>query len=171
MNHRREVVEEALREWPGAFGLAFHLLHDRARAEDVCQEVLLGLLSAARPPQTDRPLRALILRMVRNRALSELRRERPGSLDDDEVGPLADAASPDPLDEASRREEAVAVETALARLPAAWRAMLYLREGLDLSYAEIAEVLERDVDVVRVTLHRARRRARRLLGSLKGDPT
>jgi RNA polymerase sigma-70 factor (ECF subfamily) len=171
VNRRREVAEEALREWPGAFGLAFHLLHDRARAEDVCQEVFLSLLSAARPPETGRPLRPLLLRMVRNRAVSELRRERPGSLDDEETGPVADAAAPDPLDEACRREEAAAVEAALAALPAAWRAALYLRDGLDLSYAEIAEVLERDVDVVRVTLHRARGRARRLLASMKGDPS
>ncbi|MFQ5654406.1 MAG: RNA polymerase sigma factor, partial [Planctomycetota bacterium] len=70
------------------------------------------------------------------------------------------------LEETTRREEIATVEAALAQLSPLWRAILYLRDGLGLSYREVAEVLDRSEDVVRVTLHRARLRIRAALTGL-----
>ena len=78
-------------------------------------------------------------------------------------GPLADPGSPDPSRDAVGRETRHQVREVLERLDPLWRLVLYLRDGLDFSYAEIAEVAARSEDVVRVTLHRARRRVREAL--------
>ena len=75
---------------------------------------------------------------------------------------FADASSPDPAAEVQARERRERLREALDTLSPTWRATLYLRDGLSLSYRQIAEVLERSEDVVRVTLHRARLRLREL---------
>ncbi|HEX2063686.1 MAG TPA: sigma factor-like helix-turn-helix DNA-binding protein, partial [Acidimicrobiales bacterium] len=51
----------------------------------------------------------------------------------------------------------------LQKLPAPLREVLWLREVMDLSYAEIAEVQRVPVGTVMSRLHSARRKASRLL--------
>ena len=71
--------------------------------------------------------------------------------------------SADPALRAEVREQRERLHAALAGLDATWRAVLYLRDGLSLSYREVGEALGKSEDVVRVTLHRARRRVRQVL--------
>lgn len=61
-----------------------------------------------------------------------------------------------------QKEQQTEVEQVLAQLPPRYRMLLLLREGEGLSYAEIAEVTGDSLDTVKVTLYRARERARRL---------
>ncbi len=156
------LADRALDHWPEAFGLAVVLVRDRALAEDLCQEALARIAGLAREVADPAAARPLFLRIVRNLAIDEARKPRVLSLDRqlEDGPPMADPAAIDPLAAVLRSETTVAVRGALGRLDPAWSTMLYMRDGLDFSYAEIAEVVERSVDVVRVTLHRARRRIR-----------
>jgi RNA polymerase sigma-70 factor (ECF subfamily) len=79
--------------------------------------------------------------------------------------PIVDHGAPDPGDEADRSEQADIVQDALRTLSPSLRAVLFLRDGLDLRYAEIGLILGKSEDVVRVTLHRARLRMRAILAS------
>jgi len=167
--HRNEVaLTDALSHWREAFGLAFQLCGESSRAEDLCQEAFARLAGIARPLDTGRSLRPLILKIVRNLFYSEERRDRPESLDlaIENLGPLSDPAASTPIEALCRSEDLDLVREALAQLHESWRATLYLRDGLDLSYREIAAILEISVDVVRVTLHRARQRMRAALSTL-----
>lgn len=154
-----ELAREGLRHWNEAFGLALTITRDRSRAEDICQDALVRLATARRPVDRSKSLRPLLLRIVRNLGIDQARRSTPEPLDAHEAAGPASVA-PGPLDAATRREEITIVRAALSELPPAWRSMLYLRDGLDLSYSEIAGVESSTEDVVRVTLHRARRRIR-----------
>ena len=161
------LLVEARTHWGAALGLARSLLGDPARAEDVCQEAFLRLAKRAEEIDRGRPLRPLVLTIVRNLALSELRRLRPtsleGAIEDGATPPIAKGRAPD---EAVGRAELVRrMRRALDRLPPAWRAYLYLREGLGLSPAQIAEVMEATPGVIRTTLHRARLRVREFMAS------
>lgn len=158
-------LDEAVAYWPDAFGLALSLVGDRGRAEELCQDAFARLCESPRELDRSRSLRPLVLTVVRHLAVNELRRVRPESLDDAvEHGhePL-DHAAPDPLEALAVDERKQALRAALAELSPRWRAMVYLRDGLELSYAEIADVVDTTTDVVRVTLHRARQRVRELL--------
>lgn len=126
-------------------------------ADDICQEARIRLQQM---PDLDlsRPVRELILTIVRRLAVSERRRKRPELLGDDAMhidptAPPADAV-------AERNDRRKLLRDALADMDPVWRAMLYLKDGVGLRYREIAEVLDKTEDVVRVTLHRARIRAR-----------
>ena len=161
------LIDEALRHWPKLFGFAYALTKDRGRAEDHCQEAIVRLSSSDRPVDRSRPLLPLLFRVVRNLVIDEARRPETESIDGiDEHGEpyrIEPADEQDPIREVLRSEQIRGVRSALDRLPASWRAVLYLRDGLDLPYREIAEVEGTTEDVVRVTLHRARQRIRVLL--------
>ena len=90
--------------------------------------------------------------MVRNRCIDMLRRRR-GS--DVLVENLVDSsATPEQAFEAF--EAAEAIQAALRSIPSEKRQIVVLRDYLDLSYAEIADVLDIAPGTVMSRLHRAR---------------
>jgi RNA polymerase sigma-70 factor (ECF subfamily) len=89
------------------------------------------------------------------------RRRRNESLEtpsarDGEWGSASTVSLRDPEQEASRREAASLLETAIEALPARYRAVFVLRELEELSTAETAACLELTTDTVKTRLHRAR---------------
>lgn len=161
-----DLARRALPHWAEAHALARLLLRDRARAYDVCQEAF-ARLAARETDDARRDVRPLLFRIVRNLAIDEQRRVGAISLESriESAGPIPDLRAPDPAEEASRREQIRRMQRGLATLDPLWQTVLYLRDGVGLSYREIASVIERTEDVVRVTLHRARRRLRTALGA------
>lgn len=162
---KNRVFQKALAHWPEAFAFALALTRERSDAEDLCQEAFLRLWAMNRPLDDTRPLRPLLFTIVKNEFRTRARRQRPDRLDDvlgrDDAG--IEVADDGPAVRADRSEQVEIVHDALGRMNPIWRAALYLADGIGLSYAEIAEVLDRTEDVVRVTLHRARLRVRVLL--------
>jgi RNA polymerase sigma-70 factor (ECF subfamily) len=78
---------------------------------------------------------------------------------------IVDRRAPDPCLEAHRAEQVSVLHDLLRTLSPSLRAVLFLRDGLELSYAEIGLVLGKSDDVVRVTLHRARLKMRAALAT------
>ena len=163
----RELLEHrSLEHWSEVWGFAYTLTADPSRSDDLCQEAYCRLLTMRRPVDTDRSLRPLLFTIVRNLVRSEARRPRCDSLDvavEAGMALPADERSSDPERAATVDEENAVVREALAELDPVWSAVLYLRDGIGLSYAEIANVVDRTTDTVRVTLHRARARIRERL--------
>jgi RNA polymerase sigma-70 factor (ECF subfamily) len=71
-----------------------------------------------------------------------------------------------PSQRAARREEAVLLADALAKLPADYRELIVLRHLQGLPFAEVARRMRRSVDSVEKLWVRALARLRRLLGGL-----
>jgi len=137
----------------GAKALALQILGNADDAADAVQDAMTTVL--ARPDAYDESKGALkpwFLRIVRNRCIDLRRRQRPSGED---VSALADAApGPEQAVEASAR--ASRVHDALASLSEDAREIIVLRDFLDLSYAEIADVLGIANGTVMSRLHRAR---------------
>jgi RNA polymerase sigma-70 factor (ECF subfamily) len=97
-------------------------------------------------------LRPWFLRVVRNRCIDMLRR-RHGS--DVPVDTLLDRGQmPDEALESA--QTAATIQAALRSIPSDKRQIVVLRDYLDLSYAEIADVLDIAPGTVMSRLHRAR---------------
>lgn len=146
---RRELVSLG----GGAHALAAQLLHSSDEAADAVHDAYAQVL--ARPGAFDArkgPLRPWFLRVVRNRCLDLLRKRRPGGVPAHDLPDPAD--SPERHAETEQRERVL--RQALAGLPGAQREILVLRDYLDLSYAEIADVLSVAPGTVMSRLHRAR---------------
>ena len=166
---RRDLIRRAYDHWPAAYGLAVVLVGDHGRAEELCQDTFVRLMTTESEIDASRPLAGLVLTTTRNLCLNELRRRKPGSLD-----ALREAGAPEPREPGpvgdptaglEGAERKTAVRAALAKLSPTWREMVYLREALDLPYREIATVADTTEDVVRTTLSRARARLRELLAA------
>ena len=72
-----------------------------------------------------------------------------------------------PEEEVIYADKLAAVERVLAELPPRYRMMLLLREREGFSYREIAAITGDSLDTVKVTLYRARERAREIASQMK----
>ncbi len=126
--------------------------------EDMAQETFLRVLRALPTYDARGPARlgTWILTIATRLALDHFRR-RPDHLQDLEAAGAIPAALPRPDQGVDRRALALELLRAVEELRAPFRAAFLLREVHDLSYEEIANVLEIDIGTVKSRLSRARR--------------
>ena len=148
------------------FNLAWRLLDDPSDAGDVVQEVFLKIFRSIDHFRGDSSLRTWIYRIAvneshnRRRWIFRHRRSETG-LDDAFPGeeahemPLADTCET-PFDFTMNHEAQRLLEEGLSSLSPALRATVVLREIEELSYEEIAGVLEVSVGTVKSRLVRGR---------------
>lgn len=172
-----EAREELARRVRGpAYVLALQLLGDPDDARDVAQDALLRLFQTFSRFDPERPLRPWLARIVRNRVydVRRRRRARPAvSLDSLVEDGFPESTTPElgPDDRFARRQLQRRIWSALHELTDAHREILVLRDYQDLSYAEIASVLQIPLGTVMSRLHAARRSLRReLSGGSGGAP-
>ncbi len=104
------------------FSLALTMLGEHTRATDLTQEVFLLVWQSAGAYQSTGSARAWLLRLTRNRAIDELRRDRRRLANASALPKQALQALPAPLALADAAE-CQAVRDALAALPAEQRAV------------------------------------------------
>jgi len=138
----------------GVFRYLRRIVGGADTAQDLTQEVFLRVSRAGVPESSDIGRRAWVFRIARNLALNYVRdgRRRPATV------ALGQSAVP------ATQELAIALQDAIADLPAVERDVFVLRESAGLSYEEIATACEINVEAVRSRLHRARQTLRAALG-------
>jgi RNA polymerase sigma-70 factor (ECF subfamily) len=153
--------------------LAWRILGDSEDALDAAQETFLKVWKALPRFEGGSRFSTWLTRIAINQCRNELRRRRtvkhthPLSLDAplDDSGATAAASvpgtTPEPWEAAREREVAKALRDSLGDLDGEGKEVLVLRDGEDLSYEEIAEILEIPIGTVRSRLHRARSELRR----------
>jgi RNA polymerase sigma-70 factor (ECF subfamily) len=164
------AFEALVRRYQGAvYGAAFAAIGDADAARDAAQEAfLVAWRSLGRLREVAR-LRAWLCGVARNVAVSEVRRRARGGV------PIQSAPEPATADPTLARAEAearvadlAAMRAAMADLTEQQRAVLCLRYFDGLAYKAIAEALGVTVDVVQVTLFRAKRALGKKLGKKPG---
>jgi RNA polymerase sigma-70 factor (ECF subfamily) len=151
------------------YGYLSVALRDHHLAEDGAQHVFMRVFESL-PGYARRsaPFRAWLFVVVRNHAISQLRRSKrialcdPAELDRQREAE-APAAAENVLDWISNRELLMFIE----RLPLAQREVLVLRYVLDLTFAQIAAALGRSPDDVRMLQHRALTMLRQRLAAVE----
>jgi RNA polymerase sigma-70 factor (ECF subfamily) len=127
-------------------------------ARDATQDAWLRVWRAGGSADPDH-LDAWAFRIVRNACIDRRRARRPTDQLDESALPTvlsADDVVPSQIDAAN----AIPL---LAKLPVPFREILWLREVMEMSYAEIAEVQEVPIGTVMSRLHAARRKAAAVL--------
>lgn len=132
--------------------LAYQLLRDRDDAEDVAQEVFTKAFISIGSFRAEAQLFTWLYRITLNICLERKRRAKPcESYEDQNMA----AAS---LECAEQVGTKMAVQQALGKLSPPLQAVLILREMHDLSYEQIAAVLNIPIGTVRSRLNEARRK-------------
>ncbi|WP_175539572.1 RNA polymerase sigma factor [Nocardioides exalbidus] len=164
----RAAFEELFdRLFPGTLRFASHMLaDDPVLAEDVVQDAWVKAWQALPEFRGTSKVQTWLFTIVQRTALDRRRLRRPLAVDNEILEPLArgdarttltDRGEGDPERAVLRRELWETLQLALSELPWTQRACWVLRELEDMSYGEIAHVLDTTPTVVRGQLHRARR--------------
>ena len=161
-----ELVPWALGEFEKPLmGYAYGLLKDAEHARDVVQDAFIKL--CRQDPEPDRQLvKAWLFTVCRNRALDLIKKDGK-MIAIDTVSLDANASEqPTPAQDAVRRDAHGEAMALLSKLPENQREAIRLRFQSDLSYREIAEVMEISVSNVGFLLHTGLRRMRDQLQAL-----
>ena len=150
-NH--DMKQQLIRLGNGAHALALQILGNNDDATDAVHDAYVKVLR--KPGGYDAstgPLTPWFLRVLRNQCIDLIRRRRHADTSVEELGdprPGPEAS----LELAQRDQE---LQIALTKLSTGQRQIIVLRDYMDLSYAEIAAVLEIALGTVMSKLHRAR---------------
>ncbi len=151
----REAFEILLHRYrERVLNLAFSLLHSHDDAEDAAQEAFTKAFTAIRTFRNESEFWTWLYRITLNICLHRKRRARTcESLDDAERNDRREQ------DDVQQQAEAkLMVESALNELSPPLRVVPILREMHDLSYEDIARILDLPVGTVRSRLSEARRK-------------
>lgn len=142
---------------PAVHRVAYFLTGSADDAEDVVQDVFIGLPEALRTLSDPSAFAGWLRRVAARTALMRMRserRRRQSTVGDADVVPAPARSETDRL----------SIEHAIARLPAELREVFVLKEMEGYKHAEVAGMLGISVSNAEVRLHRARLRLRAILG-------
>jgi RNA polymerase sigma-70 factor, ECF subfamily len=162
----------------GLYGYAMVLSHNRAEAEDLVQETCLRALRAIDRLRAQSNVKGWLFTILRNIWLNQVRRTSSIQIelgaDTNGANDPADAAQ-DPHAVYASKVEQERVQAAIRQLPPEFREIILLREYEELSYQEIAALLDCPPGTVMSRLARARSQLRNLLSggllTLRADQT
>ena len=158
----------------GLYSYALVLTRNHAEAEDLVQETYVRALPAMGRLREGSNTKGWLFTILRNVWLNQLRKSRNGPQmiemeDGDGVANSIVEPSKNSHDLYVSKLEAEQVRAAIQELAVDFREIILLREYEDLSYQEIASVLDCPVGTVMSRLGRARAKLRALLSTpLKG---
>ena len=140
-------------------GVVAAMLRQRAIAEEVVQDVMLELWRRRETIDVSDSLRAYLFQSARNRALNHVRREQVERRGEPHAKGET-ASAPAALTQLVAEELDVAIQRAIAALPAPSREVFELSRTVGLTYAEIAQRLGISVKTVEARMGRALRALR-----------
>lgn len=157
------------------YNLCFRLVNDPADAADVVQEVFLKVFRSIDHFRSQSTLKTWIYRIAVNEAYNHRRwfsrhRRQEVALEEEDsasrpwLESISDPAR-DPYELALNEERHQLIESSLREINADFRTAVILRDLEDLSYEEIAEVLQISLGTVKSRILRGRESLRRVIAS------
>jgi RNA polymerase sigma-70 factor, ECF subfamily len=163
-----QASETGIEYLDGLYSYALVLCRNRVDAEDLVQETYVRAIQAMGRLRAGSNMKSWLFTILRNVWLNQLRKWRNGpQMIELEVGDdfanYIEEPSKDAYDLYVSKLETEQVRAAIRELPVEFREIILLREYEDLSYQEIASVLDCPVGTVMSRLGRARAKLRVVL--------
>ena len=145
------------------YRMAFRLMNNREEAEDIVQEVYVKLWGMRNELNKYNSIEALSIRITRNLCLDQLRRRKvnQNALKAEKL--KEESYSVTPAEDLEKKEEIELIHTLIATLPEPQRSLVYLRHLEGKEYEEISEMVNMNVNAIRVSISRARKQMREML--------
>jgi RNA polymerase sigma-70 factor (ECF subfamily) len=159
------------------YGLCYRMTRSAEDARDLGQEVFIKVFSLLDRYDESFPFSSWIFRIATNHCIDHLRRNRLRFLSlDGQTGPDGEPMEmpipdkgPRPDDVIERSEAMARLEEVVAELPPHYKAIILLRHDQELSYEEIATVLDLPLGTVKARIHRARAMVQQMLQARSYD--
>lgn len=143
------------------YNLAYRMLGNRGEAEEAAQEAFIRAYTRLDTYDPSRKFSTWMLSITSNYCIDLLRKRRALLLSLDQPLPPHPALMSDreenPEAQASDTEREQMVQALLEHLPEDYRQAVVLRYWYDLSYEEIADVMDTTISAIKSRLFRARR--------------
>lgn len=154
-----------------AVAFCVQVLGDHQKAEDVVQRGFVNIFQARERYESRARFKTFLFKVLLNLCINELNRKKdpvPISTvaeDDDRSAEswFEDPAGHDPGRAMESEETLAMIKRGVMLLPPKHRAALYLREYMQLPYAEIATALEASLNEVKIWIYRGRNRLQEIL--------
>lgn len=181
MDHELELVAAVLSGDQEAFGelvelyqrpvynLCYRMLNEAGEAEDAAQEAFLRAYQHLDRYDNTRPFKTWLLSIASNYCIDRIRKRRLTWLSLEEPlppHPSLTSGEAEPEDAALTGERGAAIQAMLSQLAPEYRAAVVLRYWYDMSYTEIAEMLDTTESAIKSRLFRARQS---LAEKMEGD--
>ena len=141
----------------GMYRYALSIVHEQETARDVVQDCLTKIWSIRKDLNKIEKVNAWAFRIVRNRCIEIIRRNRYTDLDDKVVNMWQTGS----VEDQSINDDFMSwMEKVLETLPAKQQEVFHLREVEDMSYQDIAETCGLTESDVKVNIHRARKKVK-----------
>jgi len=166
-------VEEALSYLDSLYGTALRLTRQAQNAEDLVQDTYLKAFRSAHQFEPGTNLKAWLFTILHNTHRNMRRHDgrSPVEVDSEAVDRAVDVAGLDDSPEQllARASLDADVQAALDGLPEAFRQAVWLRDVEELSYADIARVLDIPIGTVMSRISRGRRGLYEMLQARRAD--
>jgi RNA polymerase sigma-70 factor (ECF subfamily) len=160
----RDAFEELYDRYSAKlFTYCLKALGNEELAQDIFQEVFVKIFESTKEDREMTNFAGFIIRITRNLCINEKRRKVHSMV------PLEEFHMPAYEQTGDRREMNDLLDMALEALPDEYREVIILKEFLDLSYKEIAEILGENLPVVRIRIYRAKNKIRDILSPYLED--
>ncbi len=174
----RELILRCQKKDPAAMGtlivqyqhwvynIAYGLLGHREDAQDTTQDVFLSVWQNIHKFQFRSRFSTWLYKIVKNKCLNVIdqkKRRKTDPMEIDDTQPWVPLNTVTPEQEVLRTEQTEILHAALGKLKESYRTILVLRELRELSYEEIAEILNCTLGRVKSRLHEARKALRQEL--------
>ena len=159
----KEALQGLLKaNWGWLKGLVYSVLGGAQDLDDVMQEICLRVIQRIRTLREPERFRGWLAVLARREAISHCRSRRPKaiSLDGSPLPEHADDDVDDPAEDLERKELYGRVLEAVRALPEKYREVFMLAHSGELTYAQIAEVLDVPITTMQIRLVRARQMIR-----------
>ena len=156
----KEALQRLLvHNWPWLKGLVYSILGDADEVDDVLQDIcvrVIAKIGSLREPECFRPWLAVL---AKRQALRHRQRKarRPGPLSEELAGLQYDEKAEQLFEILEQNEQCRRILQAVRLLPEKYRQVFMLAYAGDLTYVNIAEILDIPVATVQIRLVRARR--------------
>lgn len=138
---------------------ALRLTSNDEEARDIVQDVFLTLWQKRGTLDGVENMEAFAMRMTRNKCYDKHRANRTFSLEEQHIGWQNEKQS-DLNEELDRSEAALLIKKLIDDLPELQQKIMQMRDLEQLTYDEIAEKIQLNVNAIRVNLSRARKKVR-----------
>jgi RNA polymerase sigma factor (sigma-70 family) len=139
------------------YGIAFRILRSQEEAEDAVQEVFIKLWNQGSKIDEYNNVDAMAVTMLKNFCIDQIRKKKHFIREDQDKQYLQDLDNSSPYELMERSESEKIIYHIIDELPVLYKDAIRLREIEGLSYEEIAERTNQNINTLRVIISRARK--------------
>jgi len=136
--------------------ISFRMLRNQEEAEDAVQEVFIKLWNMGKKLDNYNSIDALATTMTKNHCIDQIRKQKNIQTEEYSNKENFVSTSPSPYELMADNESQNIINSLIEKLPDLYKHIVILREIEGLSYEEIAEKTNQNINTLRVTLSRAR---------------